>query len=320
MGERFRRAEDARGMPARDGLVNIPTLEAHLRAFIDASDVPNALSCFERLLRRRRTPHQATCTALVALCVTHSPRDVLFVLEAMGEARNLEVDDFNRIARSFLQRNPDPERLARFQEVALDLLNFSDDSMHNYFAHIATLLNIELRETLTSNRDTSAAEISLITHKRQMDAAAFLCKKGTLATPIMSLLLAGMGGREGVQNEVEMVELSTAATGLASEDALINAHALMSQMALNASQKAAVEAALSRRLTLIQARENSPSALRARAEHMASVREGFTPLCAANAIITAGAISVPLRLLPAAQIVGWGLIPPDTTGRRMGRG
>jgi hypothetical protein len=235
------------------GFVNIPTLEAHLRAYIEAGDAPNALTCFEGLLRRRRTPQQATCTALLMLCVMQAPRSAMYVLESMGE-RTLEVDDFNRVVRLFLRTSPEAERLAQFQETAIDLLSFSDDSMHNYFAHLATLLNIELHETLTTGRDSNS-DVSLITHKRQTDAIAYLCKKGPMATPVASLLLAGMGGREGAQNEAEMVQLSTAPTGLATEDAMVNARALMTQMQMNESQRLAVEAAMTRRLTLVQVRE-----------------------------------------------------------------
>jgi len=189
------------------GFVNIPTLEACLGGFIEANDAPHALLYFDQLLRRRRTPHQTTCAALLTLCVAQSPRDAVYVLESMSEARTLDVDDFNRIVRLFLQNSPDSEQLARFQEAALDLLSFSDDAMHNYFAHLATLLNLELRESLASSRDDGGI-VSLITHKRQTDAAAYLCKKGSMATPLVSLLLAGMGGREGAQDEAEVTQLT----------------------------------------------------------------------------------------------------------------
>jgi hypothetical protein len=263
------------------GFVSIPILEAHLRAYIEAGDAPNALSCFEQLLRRRRTPQQATCTALLMLCVMQAPHSAMYVLESMGE-RTIDVDDFNRIVRLFLQKSPDAERLARFQEAAIDLLSFSDDAMHNYFAHLATLLNTELHETLSTGRDSSS-DVSLITHKRQTDAAVYLCKKGTMATPIASLLLAGMGGREGAQNEAEMVQLSTAPTGLATDDAIINARALMSQMPLNESQRLAVEAALTRRLTLIQVRRDWAE-IGETIERMtpARWRRAVLPFCRAN--------------------------------------
>ena len=179
--------------------LSVPTLEAHLRAYIEASDLPNALACYENLLRRRRTPQQATCTALLALCAASSPRDALYVAETMAEERGLDLDEYTKICRTFVQRCSDGERLARFQEVALDMLTFSDDAMHNYFYHLAQLLGIELQEALHARGGASevqttrepwrergatgltrsssrhqAAEISLITHKRQLDAAALL--------------------------------------------------------------------------------------------------------------------------------------------------
>lgn len=75
--------------------MSIPTLEAHLRAYVQAGDAPNALSCFERLLRRQRTPQAATCAALLGLCAAQgSARDALYVLECMCEgARSLDVEE-----------------------------------------------------------------------------------------------------------------------------------------------------------------------------------------------------------------------------------
>eukprot|EP00965_Chrysotila_dentata_P244530 6206029-Pleurochrysis_carterae.AAC.2 len=69
------------------GGVSIPVLEGQLRAFVDVADVAAALSCFDRLLRRRRTPHQTVCTSLLTLCVTNAPRSAMHVLEGMSEGR-----------------------------------------------------------------------------------------------------------------------------------------------------------------------------------------------------------------------------------------
>ena len=46
---------------------------------------------------------------------------------------------------------------------------------------------------------TPQEEIGLVTHKRQMDALALLCKKGGMVTPLFHILMAGMGGREGAR-------------------------------------------------------------------------------------------------------------------------
>jgi len=235
-----------------EGYLTIPMLEAHLRAYVEISDVHSALACFERLLRRRRTPHQTVCTGLLQLCCTHAVNRALYVLESFSEQRGLEVDDFTRLVRLFIMQRPSREALERFQEVGIDILTFADDSMHNYFAHIATLLNLELHEQLVYSKDPRQEEIGIITHKRQIDAAAYLSKKGSMATPIFHLLMAGMGGREGAQDEEEVRMLSAAPVGIATAEALSQAKEQLSALGLNASQHAAIEASLDRRLTLVQ--------------------------------------------------------------------
>ena len=109
----------------------------------------------------------------------------------------------------------DKETLLRFQETAHDILIFSDDGMHNYFVHLATLLNIELHEQVCGRGGggDDGLEVSLITHKRELEAAALLCKKGSLVTPVFNILVTGMGGREGAQSEAEARQLAEAPVG-----------------------------------------------------------------------------------------------------------
>lgn len=78
-----------------------------------------------------------------------------------------------------LQSGAPADTISRFQEAALDVLDFPDDAMANYFSHVSTLLNLELAEAI-GHGDAKNAEIGLITHKRQIDAAALLCKKGSM--------------------------------------------------------------------------------------------------------------------------------------------
>ena len=237
-------------------MMNIPYLEADLRAHIYAGSLDPALTAYERLLHRKRTPHATICTQLLELCVTRAPRRALYVLESMGEARGLDIDDYCRIVRLFIMQRVTVDELARFEETAIDLLTFSDDSMHNYFAHIATLLNLELHEQVGrpgAGGATDTLDVALLTHKRMVDAAARLCKKGGMVTPIFDLLLFGMGGREGAQDEAEVVRLAEAPPGLATDDKLQAAlEQLAASTSLNSSQQEAARACLSRRLTLVQ--------------------------------------------------------------------
>ena len=253
----------------------IPAVEAQLRADIAVGAVDAALISFARLLHRRRTPHQTTCTQLLELCVMHAPRKALYVLESMGEVRTLDVDDYCRIVRLLIMQRIDRERLARFDEVAIDTLAFADDGMHNYFAHLAALLNLELHEQVVGRggagggafigqvanggrgsggggTGSDTLEVALLTHKRMLDALARLCKRGGMLTPLFPLLLIGMGGREGVQDATELRALAEAPSGLASDEALREAEAHLTTLPLNPSQRAAASACLSRRLTLVQ--------------------------------------------------------------------
>ena len=132
--------------------VTVPLLEAYLRADIQTGNLKGALDYNDQLLRRKRVPHATVCTSLLELCLTSQPRHAQYVLETMAEARTLEADDFCRIVRLLIMQRPEVEQLERFQEVAIDVLTFSDDSMHNYFAHMATLLNLEGRMLSTNSK------------------------------------------------------------------------------------------------------------------------------------------------------------------------
>ena len=72
-------------------------------------------------------------------------------------------------------------------------------------------------------KDAKDAEVSLITHKRQMDSIALLCKKGQMITPVFHILMAGMGGREGAQSPEEVKMLSEIKAGIAPEEKLLQA-------------------------------------------------------------------------------------------------
>ena len=274
-------------------LNGVPQVEASLRAALDAGSLDDALNLFDHLLRRyRRTPHQIVCTRLLELCVARgSPRVALHVLEHMAEARGLEVDDYCRLVRLFILRRVSADELARFEETALDLLTFSDDGLHNYFAYVASLLNLELHEVVSrpgGGADAAAAaaaliasggaststggggggsggsgssgggglEAGLIGHRRMLDATVRLCRRAGALTPLVALLLHGMGGREGVQSDAELRELAGASSNLGTSEALEGARARLAELeasaALNASQRAAAEAGLTRRLTLVQ--------------------------------------------------------------------
>ena len=245
-------------------------LEASLRTAIDAAAIDQALDLFDHLLHRhRRTPHQTVCTQLLELAIERggSARRALHVLESMAEVRGLTVDDYIRLVRLFITRRFAADALARFEETALDILTFSDDGLHNYFAHISSLLNLELHEQV-SRPDGGASEVSrsgsgggsldtaLVTHKRMLDAAARLCKRAGALTPVFALLLHGMGGREGVQDDAELRVLAEAPTGLATDEQLGAARERLASLEasgdVNASQRAAADAALTRRLTLVQ--------------------------------------------------------------------
>ena len=240
-------------MYAVDAHAGVAVLESQLRVQVEAQQLEEALNIFERLLRRRRTPSQSVCTQLLELCVQHAPRRALYVLEGMSEVRGLDVDDYCRIVRLLIMKQIEPDRLARFEEVAIDMLSFADDAMHNYFAHLSSLLNLELHEQVCRPAGRNAEmDVSLITHKRMIDASAKLCKRGSLATPIVDLLLYGMGGREGAQSESELKRLADASTGLAGSDQLQQAHSRLATFELNPSQQAAAKACLERRLTLVQ--------------------------------------------------------------------
>ena len=133
------------------GGVNI--LEANLRQQLDATppQLETALNIFERLLRRRRTPERTVCTQLLELCVQQAPRRALYVLESMGEQRTLDLDDYCRIVRAFIKQ-VDGDRLARFEEVAIDMLSFADDAMLT--AHLSSLLNLEYEQVLRPGADS----------------------------------------------------------------------------------------------------------------------------------------------------------------------
>lgn len=158
--------------------MTVPVLEAYLRAEIEAGSVDGAFEYYERLLRRNRVPHQTVCTQLLQLCVMQAPRRCTWLLETMGEARGLDVEDYTRIVRLFIMQRVSADQLKEFEEIGLDLLTFPDEGMHAYFAHVTTLLNLELHEQI-SNRNQQDIDIALITHQRQVRKE--LCC--TLTTP-----------------------------------------------------------------------------------------------------------------------------------------
>lgn len=236
---------------------NVPQLEAQFRLDIESGVLDSALDLFDRLVRRhRRTPHQTLCTQLLELCVVRAqPRRAIRVLETMAETRALDASDYCRLVHQFIQLRVSADELARFEETAIDILSFSDDGLHNYFAHLSSLINLELHEQmLRPDADTEdGMKAGLVSHKRMLEAAAKLCKRAQALSPLVLLLLHGMGGREGAQDDAELQALATAPTGLASDEALAAAREQLSTLdALNSSQRAAAEAALTRRLTLVQ--------------------------------------------------------------------
>ena len=82
-----------------EGFLTVPMIEAYLRAELEAGTLEAAFDFYERLLRRRRVPHQTVCTTLLQNTVMHHPRRALWVLETMSEQRGLDVDDYVRIVR-----------------------------------------------------------------------------------------------------------------------------------------------------------------------------------------------------------------------------
>ena len=152
---------------------SVPLLEAHLRNEVDQGNAEAAVGYFDQLLRRKRVPAAQVCTALLQLVCTSAPRHALYVLEQMSEARQLDVDDWSRIVRLLIMQKVDKETLLRFQETAHDILIFSDDGMHNYFVHLATLLNIELHEQVCGRGGggDDGLEVSLITQARARGGA-----------------------------------------------------------------------------------------------------------------------------------------------------
>ena len=234
--------------------MSVPVIEAMLRAEVEAGNVDASIDFFERLMRRHRTPHAQVCTGLLQLCVTHAPRQALWMLEQMSYERGLEVDDYTRIVRLYIMQRVETERLIKFQEIGCEILTFADEGMHEYFTHFSSLLNLELHEAVCSNSMATqdALDVSLVTHKRQVDAIAALSKRGTMMTPLFAIIMAGMGGREGAQSPREVRELSCVDAGLASTTALEEARAQLETIGLNESQRTAVGAALTQRLTLIQ--------------------------------------------------------------------
>ena len=244
-------------MPKQTSMPNehsVPVIEALLRAEVEAGNVDASIGFFEKLVRRHRTPHAQVCTGLLQLCVTHAPRQALWMLEQMSYERGLEVDDYTRIVRLYIMQRVETERLVKFQEIGCEILTFSDEGMHEYFTHFSSLLNFELHEAVCSNSMATqdALDVSLVTHKRQVDAIAALSKRGTMMTPLFAIIMAGMGGREGAQSPREVRELSCVGAGLASAPALEQARAQLETLGLNESQAAAAGAALTQRLTLIQ--------------------------------------------------------------------
>ena len=201
--------------------MTVPVIEAYLRAELEAGHLDAAFDMYERLLRRKRTPHQTVCTTLLQLTITQQPRRALWVLETMSEYRGLDVDDYTRIVRLFIMQRPEREKLEKFHEIGLDILTFADEGQHAYFAHLTSLLDLELHEQV-AERGTAAQDldVSLITHQRQTEAVATLCKRGSMATPQFHLLMGGMGGREGAQSVDELRQLASASVGLANAEGL----------------------------------------------------------------------------------------------------
>ena len=234
--------------------MSVPVLEAMLRAEVQASNVEASIGYFEQLMRRQRTPHAQVCVGLLQLCVTQAPRQALWVLEQMSYDRGLEVDDYTRIVRLFIMQRVDTEKLSKFQEIGCEICTFYDEGMHEYFTSMSTLLNLELHEAVTAGgmKSEDDLSVSLITHKRQVDAIALLCKKGGMVTPLFPIVMAGMGGREGAQSPEEVKQLACADTGLSPPEAVEAARAVLATLKLNPSQERAVEAALTQRLTLVQ--------------------------------------------------------------------
>ena len=234
--------------------MSVPVLEAMLRAEVQASNVEASIGYFEQLMRRQRTPHAQVCVGLLQLCVTQAPRQALWVLEQMSYDRGLEVDDYTRIVRLFIMQRVETEKLSKFQEIGCEICTFHDEGMHEYFTSMSTLLNLELHEAVTAGgmKSEDDLSVSLITHKRQVDAIALLCKKGGMVTPLFPIVMAGMGGREGAQSPEEVKQLACADTGLSPPEAVEAARAVLAALKLNPSQERAVEAALTQRLTLVQ--------------------------------------------------------------------
>ncbi len=237
---------------AQSAYMTVPMLEAQLRAEVEMGNLSGAVQLFDRLLHRKRTPHAQACTKLIELAVTQRSRQAQWLLEATTETRTIEVDDCCRILRLLIVGGCERDALTRFADVILDGLNFSDDGMHNYFAHVASLLCLELHEAIATSRGRDTLDVSLITHERQLGAAAALCKRGQMLTPLFHLLMMGFGGREGAQTEAELVALASAPSHAASADKVAEARALVPSLPLNPSQQAAASACLDRRLTLVQ--------------------------------------------------------------------
>ena len=89
-------------------------------------------------------------------------------------------------------------------------------------------------------RSEEDLSVSLITHKRQVDAIALLCKKGGMVTPLFPIVMAGMGGREGAQSPEEVKQLACADSGLSPAEAVEAARAVLATLKLNPSQERAV--------------------------------------------------------------------------------
>jgi hypothetical protein len=86
------------------------------------------------------------------------------------------VDDYTRIVRLYIMQKVDGARLNDFQELGTDLLTFPDDGNHNYFAHVSSLLNVELLEAV-STRDPQALRapyVACVRCVRYMDVG-FTC-------------------------------------------------------------------------------------------------------------------------------------------------
>ena len=238
-------------------LDRVSAQELECKSHVELGDVDSALRCFERSLRMRKVPHRAICAGLLELCAMKAPRRASYVLEGMGEQRKLELDAYCRIVRLFLMNRVDTRAIEDFDELAVDTLSFSDDGPHNYFAHLATLLNLELNEAVAQGGAGGGqvreeeCEVSLLTHKRQLGAAAMLCTRG--GTPLLAILLSGFGGREGAQDAAEVRQLAESNQGLAAPELAAQARAQIESLeTLNESQKAAASACVDRRLTLVQ--------------------------------------------------------------------